>query len=122
MKKDSNKTDVTFRKYLSGEIIALFPHEVCDFHGNVGSYMHIGQHSGADYSGVLMCTKPATKKEYADLKKELEKSCGYNLNIIQKQNRDKYLNSLNEVRGKSIDRTYTEAKEKFGKTLNKLSK
>jgi len=98
MKKDNYKTDVVFRKYLSGEIIALFPHEVCDYYGNVGSYMHVGQHGGADYGGVTMCTKLATKKEYTALKKELE-SIGYNFNLVKKQNRKKYLKSFYKTRG-----------------------
>jgi len=98
MEKDNYKIDVIFRKYLSGEIIALFLHEVCDYHGNVVSYMHVGQHDGADYGGVIMCTKLATEKEYAALKKELE-SIGYNLNVVKKQNREKYLKSYYKTRG-----------------------
>lgn len=95
MQKDINVTDVIFRKYLDGTIIALLPHECNDRHGNVSSYQHIGQHSGADYNGVIMCTKLAKETEYFDLKKEME-SLGYNLNIIKKQNRVKFLKSLKQ--------------------------
>jgi hypothetical protein len=98
MNKDDFKTDVIFRKYrVSGEIIALMPHDVVDFEGNVNSYMHVGQHCGADFVGVIAQTIPATKSEYADLKKELE-SIGYNVNVYKRINRDKYLASLKEGR------------------------
>ena len=97
MEKDNFKTDVTFRQYLDGQIIALFPHEVCDHHGNITSYMHLGQHSGADYGGVLMCTKPVKDiKEYNDLYRELE-SLGYDLNVIKRRNYSKYLTEYHKV-------------------------
>jgi hypothetical protein len=94
--KDKFKTDVLFRQYKDGDIIALFPHNA-DRHGNVESYMHIGQHSMADYGGVQMCTTPAKENEYTDLKSEL-KSIGYNLRIIKRRNYDKYLKALYEAR------------------------
>ena len=100
MKKDNYKTDVVFRKYSDKSIIALFPHNVNDYYGNVESYQHIGQHSGADYGGILMCTKLASKEEYSDLKKELE-DIGYNLRIIEKQNRNKFIESLTTLRNKT---------------------
>lgn len=83
MKKDNLKTDVIFRKYRDGQIIALFVHNK-DRHANIESYMHVGQHSMADYGGVVMCTKLATKEEYQNLFEELE-SIGYNLQIVKKQ-------------------------------------
>ena len=66
--KEITKTD--FRKYKEGDVIALFPN---DDEGNykVGSYQHVGQHSPADYQGVIRSTKPALPHEYADLKHEL---------------------------------------------------
>jgi len=97
MLKDTHTTDVMFRRYKDGQIIALMPNEVSDLHGNVTSYMHVGQHSGADYGGVLMCTRPANELESADLKAELE-GLGYNVKVVKKQNRTKYLASLKEVR------------------------
>ena len=97
MKKDTYKTDVIFRRYLDGQIIALFPHEIADFHGNVTSYQHIGQHSGADYSGVLMCTKPCRSKyDFIALYDELT-SIGYDLNVIQRRNYSKYLQEYKRV-------------------------
>ena len=98
MEKDKFKTDVIFRKYrVSGEIIALMPHEVVDFEGNVNSYMHVGQHGAADFVGVVANTVPATDSECADLKSELE-SIGYDVNVCKRMNRDKYLASLKGVK------------------------
>ena len=67
------------------------PHELNDRSGNVNSYMHVGQHGGADYKGVVQSTKLATESEYSDLKAELE-SIGYDLKIVKKQNTTIYLN------------------------------
>ncbi|MFA5307294.1 MAG: hypothetical protein WC365_07645 [Candidatus Babeliales bacterium] len=74
---------VVFRKFKEGDIIALFP---CMKESNyrVNSYMHIGQHSAADYDGVISITTPATQEEYADLKAELT-SIGYNLKVLKRQ-------------------------------------
>lgn len=96
MKKDSYKTQVLFR-YWRKEIIALFPYLIANYNGNVESYQHVGQHGGADYLGIIQGSRPATKKEYKDLKKELE-SLGYNLEQIKKRNYDTYLNALKESR------------------------
>ena len=100
MQKDDFQTDVIFRKYrVSNEIIALMPHDVVDFEGNVNSYMHVGQHGAADYIGVIANTIPATDTECADLKREME-GVGYNINVIKRINQDKYIASLMEVRKK----------------------
>lgn len=86
MKKDTYKTKVIFRKFKDGDIIALMPWIISDHRGNCESYMHIGQHGGADYFGLLSITKLATKKEYAPLAAEL-RSIGYNLDIRQRYDR-----------------------------------
>lgn len=91
---DQYTTDILFRKW-RGDIIALFPHEVCDYDGHVTSYMHVGQHGGADYKGIIRCSRPAKPEEYADLKRELE-NIGYRVNIVNRQNYDKYLHSYHE--------------------------
>ena len=74
------KVKVMFRMW-DKEIIALFPEIASD---NAGyfceSYMHVGQHSGADYGGIISRSRPATAVEYADLAKEL-KRIGYDLEI-----------------------------------------
>ena len=96
MKKDDFVTEVMFRKFTKGDIIALFPYDV-DYHGNCTSYMHVGQHSGADFGGVLMCTHPAKENEYSDLKTELE-SLGYDLKVISRRNNRKYISAIREIR------------------------
>ena len=99
--QDNFKTDVIFRIEKNGQfkddILAVFPYEVADYKGSVMAYVHIGQHTSADYNYVLQKTKPAKEIEYSDLYRELT-SIGYNLNVIKKRNYTKYLNSLNKVR------------------------
>jgi hypothetical protein len=75
---------VIFRKFTSGEIIALFPQYSGSTQNryNIMSYMHVGQHSAADI-GIVRNTKLASPAEYAPLKRELE-SLGYNL-IVKKR-------------------------------------
>lgn len=78
---------VVFRKFKDGEIIALFPYIIANSCGDCDSYMHVGQHSAADYSAVINTTKLATEEEYKDLLNEL-KSIGYNhLSVIKKKKR-----------------------------------
>jgi hypothetical protein len=97
MIKDTHITEVVFRKYKNGEIIALMPHEVCDQKGSVTSYMHVGQHGGANYDGVLANTKLAPPTEALPLYTELE-SIGYNLLVIKKRNYNKYLLSYRKIK------------------------
>jgi hypothetical protein len=80
---DAYKTKVVFRRYTDTDIIALFPEEDAG-NGWCQSYMHIGQHSAADYNGVVRATKPATHEEYDPLRRELE-SIGYNLTIRKRR-------------------------------------
>ena len=100
MKKDNYKTDIVFRvdtsKDFKGTVFALFPHEVWDFKGNVTTYQHVGQHSGADYKYCIQTSRLATENEYNDLKKEME-SLGYDINVVTKQNYKLYLKSYYEV-------------------------
>jgi hypothetical protein len=93
MKKDTQTTDIIFRKYPEGDIIAIFPHECNDRRGNVTSYMQTGQHSSADYKGVISSTKPATLAESNDLFHEL-KGLGYDIRIVARQNYAKYLDNF----------------------------
>lgn len=82
-------TRVIFRKFKSGvakgQIIALFPDDIANSYGECGSYMHIGQHSPADYTLVIMATKPATEEEYADLYKELVEIGYDNLKVAKRR-------------------------------------
>lgn len=99
MEKDIEITEVIFRvdksKDFKGTVFALLPHECCDNKGNVTSYQHVGQHSGACYLGCIASSRPATELEYADLKKEME-GLGYNLKVIKKRNHAKFLISYRE--------------------------
>lgn len=83
------ETLVIFRKFRGGfcdaEIVALFP-EINAGHGCCESYMHVGQHGGADYSGVIAGTVPAQPEDYAPLAAEL-RGIGYRLKIRTRWNR-----------------------------------
>ena len=68
------KTKVNFRKWKdTKDVIALFPEDDAG-QGLCGSYMHVGQHGGADYHGVIAATTPAMPDDYADLAAELKGS------------------------------------------------
>ncbi len=73
---------VHFRKFPNGEIIALFPEEMADMKGNIMSYQHIGQHSGASPELINELDK-ATVKEYFDLCFELQNDVGYTFLQVQ---------------------------------------
>lgn len=74
---------VVFRKFSDGDIIALLPNSL-DTNYTIASYMHVGQHSGADYDHVISKTKPAKESEYADLLNELVRVGYTNLRIMKK--------------------------------------
>ena len=95
-KQDTYITDVVFRIDRYG-VFAMFPHECSDHKGNVTTYQHIGQHSGANYKYCIGNSRKATDVESKDLLAEL-KSMGYNVKIVQRQNYDKFLKSYNEVK------------------------
>lgn len=103
MEKDDYITDVIFRvdttKDWKGTVYAMLPHECSDHKGNVTSYQHVGQHSGADYNHCIRTSRLATEAEYKDLKKEMEGQ-GYNFKVIKKRNYDKFLKSYYEVIGR----------------------
>lgn len=81
-------TKVIFRKFKQGgDIIALFPEQTSRL--MVSSYMHVGQHSDADYNGVIAATIPAKESEYTELLAEL-KSIGYDDLKILKRGKPKY--------------------------------
>lgn len=77
-------TKVTFRKW-KGEIIALFPDIPWNPHDyTTASYMHVGQHSSADYQYVVAHSRPATEPQYRDLLAEL-RAIGYDdLRVVQR--------------------------------------
>ena len=78
-----SKTIVVFRKFPTGEILALFPEEDAGV-GLCQSYMHIGQHGGADYSRCVGITRPATQDDYKPLFDELT-SIGYDLEVRRRR-------------------------------------
>lgn len=80
---ENERTLVIFRKFNDDKsIIALFPLD-SEKNGLCSSYMAIGQHSQADYYGLLSITKLATPEEYKELKAELER-IGYKLDVREK--------------------------------------
>jgi len=95
-------TPVIFRKFKEGDVIALFPTIPSDYLGRYcGSYMPIGQHSGADYDGLVMVTKLATPAEYAELLKELVQIGYDDLKVYKRetpQMRAEYQKTLQEYR------------------------
>ena len=81
--KTNEKTQVIFRKWANGDIIALFPRIPANgFPWEMLSYEHVGQHGGASM-GIIDKTRPAKPDEYATLKAELE-GRGYVLDIRQR--------------------------------------
>jgi len=92
-------TNVIFRKFNNKEVIALFPYEPYNRFDvdSITSYMHIGQHSEADYQSIMKDTKPCKfEHEYKDLMDELE-SVGYeDLNVIEKRNFNFAVKNLKE--------------------------
>ena len=93
MEKDKEVTNVIFRKWKNGDIIALFP-DICeDVNGNANicrSYMCVGQHGAANYLHVIAITKLVKEpKEYESLFLELE-SLGYNLKVKERMQWTKY--------------------------------
>lgn len=84
-------TKVVFRKFRKGgEVIALFPEEPWNPDaGTVTSYMHVGQHSDADYDHVVAISRPAREDEYRPLLAEL-KSIGYDDLHVMKRYRPRF--------------------------------
>jgi hypothetical protein len=99
MKMPSEKTLVVFRQWRdTGGVIALFPELPSDLYGYFcDSYERVGQHGGADYSGVVFATKPAMPKEYRALRRELTR-IGYKLRCIRRASRTIHDNRMKEAR------------------------
>ncbi len=83
-------TKVVFRKFKQGgDIIALFLEQVNKANLTIGSYIHVGQHSDADCTGIITATIPAKESEYAELLAEL-RSIGYDDIRVMKRCKPKY--------------------------------
>ena len=100
MKKDKDVTEVQFRKFKDGDVIAVFPYQISS-QNFVGSYMHVGQHSDCAWD-INYNTTAAKPSEYKDLLKEL-KSIGYNIKVIKRRNHSKYLKELYKEKLRRID-------------------
>ena len=92
-------TTVIFRRFRSGnkEVIALFPYDIETQDYKCNSYMHVGQHGAADYSGLLSTTKPASieEEDVKDLMAELQ-GIGYVLKVVKRAQYDKIRDGINE--------------------------
>ncbi len=94
-----HKDEVMFRRWPEGEVIALFPYIIATTtEGFVESYMHVGQHSGADLE-IIHCTKPAnlSESDTAMLYNELTQ-IGYHLKVIKRVNWDRHIAEWNRAR------------------------
>lgn len=79
---------VIFRKYPEsegGEVLALFP-EIPGTNdpATCTCYASMGQHSSADFYGVMNSTRPARPEEYAALAIELGRVGYYSMRILQR--------------------------------------
>jgi hypothetical protein len=79
IEQDTHETPMVFRKWPNGTVTALMP-TILDTPGHCLSYEHVGQHGGADYTGVVSRTQPATPQEYESLLSEL-RSLGYRVKV-----------------------------------------
>lgn len=90
---------VVFRRWRDGGgVIAPLPELPADAQGHFcDSYMHIGQHGGADYHAVVRHTAPATPEEFAQLADELTR-IGYRLAPIRRASSRLHERRLEEAR------------------------
>lgn len=81
-------TRIVFRTFISGvskgEVIALFIDDEWQY-GEIASYMHIGQHSGANYNHIMAMTRRATPEEYAPLADELHRIGYTNIEVMYRK-------------------------------------
>lgn len=97
-------TMVIFRRFSKregGQLIALFPYELDDYQGRKCiSYMHTGQHSAADYGGLVDVTKSVRPDEpdAVALAAELENQVGYRLVPVQRVNAQRLTEARKEHR------------------------
>ncbi len=99
MEQDTEITEVIFRKFKDGEIIALFPYIPEFRYKTCMSYMHVGQHGTATLN-IIDSTKLATEAEYLNLYNELTNVVGYKLRIMKKMNWRKYSNEFHKPKAK----------------------
>lgn len=82
----SDITDVIFKVFPEGDVIAFFPGLAATSKSwQCLSYQHVGQHGPADVS-LISKMKKATPEQYADLLDELEGQ-GYTLRVVLRATR-----------------------------------
>ena len=93
MAKRTEWTRIVFRTFKSGiakgEVIALLidTDKDCCSKANVMSYMHLGQHSEANYNGIISMTRRATPEECEPLLDELHRIGYINIEIMYRKHR-----------------------------------
>jgi hypothetical protein len=105
--EEEEPIEVIFRKMKkkdwNGDIVALFPYEVNDNKGNVMSYAHQGQHSGANYNHIVNNSRLAIPSEYQNLKNELINDIGYKLLVVKRRNFARYDKAYTDLLFKATD-------------------
>lgn len=101
MKRDTEITKVIFKmaRYDDGkrEPIAFLPGAPAN-PGNIMSYVHTGQHGEASYDFYIKQCSPCAKKDYAVLKKEMEKFFGYRFKVVHRISRKDYESAWKPLR------------------------
>lgn len=81
-------TRIVFRTFKSGvakgEVIALFIDDKWNDR-EMASYMHVGQHGGADYNHIMSITRRAKVEEYAPLADELHRIGYTNIEVMYRK-------------------------------------
>jgi hypothetical protein len=90
------ETEMIFRTYKDGEVVALMPYECYDRSGHCMMAAMSG-HGGADYLGVMKKTKPSTEEELQPLKTVLKGM--YNIKTITRANPTKRTKAMLECGG-----------------------
>ena len=89
MAKNKKWTRIVFRTFTrgigKGEVIALFIDELENNLGEVMSYMHVGQHSLANYNGVVAISRLSTPEEREPLLSELQRIGYSNIEIMYRR-------------------------------------
>lgn len=96
IEQDTEPTPTVFRVFPEGDVIALFPADAAgSTYGDCTSYMHVGQHSAADYHHVVASTRPAEPEEYESLLRELEQ-VGYRPKVYRREQRQHHRSRMDE--------------------------
>lgn len=103
---DKEEHTVLFRWYPHGEAIAVFPSQVgspCG-HRCVAMVYNAQPHS-VDFESVIQTTRPAVRKEYARLKKQIEQNHSYALAVVDDpKDLEEGVHENRQTRGHQYDR------------------